>query len=178
MEEEELIDCYHGLILGALKKCHVYYTNPNFEDYVQIARITLIQCHREEIKKDPTLPHFNSFAYQRIYWKIMDTLREEQRLTLREVQVEPLTLAESMNQTSIDESLLSAEEQIEKLMPYLTKQEINYLIDSLVHQLTVSEISLKYHVSRRAVYNWRNHTSLKFLKYFNEKGSQNEEQFR
>lgn len=79
--ENDLLDTYHVLLLGALKKCHIHPQHPNFEDYLQIARWTLIETHRRFIREDKEMDSFHNYVYQRIYWVITDELRKEKKTT-------------------------------------------------------------------------------------------------
>ncbi|MGO2084079.1 sigma-70 family RNA polymerase sigma factor [Vagococcus sp.] len=163
--EEELLDNYHNILLGALKKCHIYFYHPQFEDYLQLARWTLIETYREQLKNGVDLTNFNNFIYQKVYWKIIDAIRHDLKQQKNEFPVEPVILTETKISTTIDETEILVEERLTKLLPHLTPREKDFLFETLINGLSISEIAKKYQVSRQVVYRWRDHTALKYLKY-------------
>lgn len=52
--EETLFTTYHSLILGALKKYYITPSHPEFDDYLQHARIELLLTHRDYQKQPET----------------------------------------------------------------------------------------------------------------------------
>lgn len=74
--EDQLVEEYHVLVLGALKKCHVTSFHPMFEDYLQIARWVLVDAHRTFIKDGKSMDSFHNYVFQRIYWKITDEIEK------------------------------------------------------------------------------------------------------
>ncbi|MGY3765885.1 sigma-70 family RNA polymerase sigma factor [Vagococcus vulneris] len=165
MTEEELINNYHVLILGALKRCHIRPHHPEFEDHLQTSRIVLIESYREFIAENKSLSAFHNYVYQRIYWEIIDTIRKEAR---RQAVLE--TNDDLPETTRIvadfDEETIAVSELIDTLAPHLTEHEKIYLRESYVNDLSIKELAKKYQVSRTAVYKWRYGVAKKYLKYF------------
>lgn len=162
--ENDLIKQHHVLLLGALKKCHVTTYHPLFEDYLQIARWTLIETHRRFIKEEKDLDTFNQYVYQRIYWKITDEIRKEY---LDKERRETTSTEETLYQLpgKATEDLLEIKELLEKISPELTEKERIYLEEAYINELSIIEISKKYHVARSTVYNWRDHVALKIINF-------------
>ncbi|HCM90435.1 MULTISPECIES: sigma-70 family RNA polymerase sigma factor [Vagococcus] len=162
--ENDLIKQHHVLLLGALKKCHITTYHPLFEDYLQIARWTLIETHRHFIKEEKDLATFNQYVYQRIYWKITDEIRKEY---LDKERREATSTEETLYQLpgKETEDLLEIKELLEKISPQLTQKEKIYLEEAYINELSIIEISKKYHVSRSTVYNWRDHVALKIIHF-------------
>ncbi|MEG0254897.1 sigma-70 family RNA polymerase sigma factor [Vagococcus sp.] len=163
--ENQLVEEHHVLILGALKKCHVSTYHPQFEDYLQIARWTLIETHRRFIKEEKDMTSFHNYVFQRIYWKITDEIRKEMNRSekLQTDSTEELLL--ELPDTSCDD-LLEVTDILDKLSTQLTPQEKLFLEEAYLNELSVTDIARKYHVSRQTVYNWRDKVALKTIKYF------------
>ncbi|MGX7025131.1 sigma-70 family RNA polymerase sigma factor [Vagococcus hydrophili] len=164
--ENDLIKEHHVLILGALKKCHVTTYHPLFEDYLQIARWTLIETHRRFIEEDTEMSTFNQYVYQRIYWKITDEIRKERLNTERqENSSSDDTLLQLPDKEADD--LLEVKELLEKISPLLTDIERCFLEDAYIHDLSILEIAKKNKTSRNTVYKCRNRVALKVIKFLN-----------
>ena len=160
--ENKLIETYHSLILGALKKCHITSTHPDFEDYLQQARIELLLTHRLYEKEPTNRPPFRPFVFQKICWTTLDKLRKEQRRYDRESYDD--TLFETLFDETIETHYLIATDTYHKLILELTDAEKKFLDDRFFYQLTISEIAKKHHVSRQTVYRWRDGVRKKYKK--------------
>lgn len=163
--ENQLIKEHHVLILGALKKCHVSTYHPQFEDYLQIARWTLIETHRRFVKEGKEMNSFHNYVFQRIYWKITDEIRKEMNRSDKLQTDQSEELLNNLPDTT-QEDLLEISDIMTKLNAQLTEQEKIFLEESYLNELSVTDISRKYNVSRQTVYNWRNKVALKTLTYF------------
>lgn len=160
--EDQLIEDYHILILGALKKCHVTKHHHLFEDYLQISRWVLIDCHRSFIKDNQNMDGFHNYVFQRIYWKITDEIRKELIYNGRLYQGEAEDVFKELPDTQ-QEDVLEIHELLEKCQSSLTTQELLFLKDAFLNELSITEISKKHHVSRQTVYNWRSKVALKII---------------
>lgn len=165
--ENELIKEHHILILGALKRCHVTKYHPMFEDYLQIARWTLIDTHRCFKKEGKPIETFNGYVFQRIYWKITDEIRKEITYSDRLSKEDQDTFFYEIPDAP-QEDLLEVKDILSKLSQVLTEQEKIFLEEAYVNELSVTEISRKYNVSRQTVYNWRDKVALKTIHYFKD----------
>lgn len=163
--ENELIKEHHVLILGALKKCHVTKYHPMFEDYLQIARWTLIDTHRSFKKSGKPKESFNGYVFQRIYWKITDEIRKELIYSDRLSTEEQDTFYYEIPDTT-QEDLLEVKDILSQLSEVLTEQEKIFLEEAYINELSITDIARKYKVSRQSVYNWRDKVALKTLNYF------------
>ncbi len=163
--ENQLLEDHHVLILGALKKCHISTYHPQYEDYLQIARWTLIETHRRFIKEEKDLTSFNNYVFQRIYWKITDEIRKE--LSLKE-KIETESTEERLLELADTpkEDLLEVTETISQLNELLTKQEKIFLEEAYFNELSITDIARKYQVSRQTVYTWRDKVALKTINYY------------
>ncbi|MGO3732006.1 MAG: sigma-70 family RNA polymerase sigma factor [Vagococcus sp.] len=163
--ENDLLDTYHVLLLGALKKCHIHPQHPNFEDYLQIARWTLIETHRRFIREDKEMDSFHNYVYQRIYWVITDELRKEKKRQDRHLQDQSDNDFDTLSACTTFDEDIEVKVLLDTLAPQLSPQEATFLEEAYLNDLSVSAIAKKYNVSRRTVYNWRDKVALKMLIY-------------
>lgn len=166
LTESELIEHYHVLLLGALKRCHIKCHHPEFDDYLQIARLILLETYREFSTTNQDMSGFHNFVYQKIYWQLTDTLRKEARRTTTQDVIDPYVMDYTdLPTTIIDEEAIAVSELISALSPDLTKHERRYLIETYINDLTVKQLAEKYQVNRTAVYKWRRGVAKKYLNY-------------
>lgn len=160
--EEQLFTTYHSLILGALKKCHITPTHPEFDDYLQRARIELLIAHRHYQTDVENHPPFRPFVYQKIYWATLDAIRKEQRRFDKDVIED--SFLESIPQEEDMTCCLVASDLYHELLALLSKDETHFLNDRFFEQLTISQIAKKHHVARQTVYRWRDGVRKKYQK--------------
>ncbi len=155
------------LVHGALKKYGIYPHSQQYEDYLQLARLTLLEAYQIFQAGNHPNSRLNVFIYQRICWKLTDALRKEQRRQSRMARSTDEQLQQLAEKQTISEAA-SIEYQlfIETVLPHLTAAERHYLIDVFLYDLSVVEIARKRQVSRSTVYKWRNRLALKYLKFF------------
>ena len=163
--EDQLVEEYHVLVLGALKKCHITSFHPMFEDYLQIARWVLVDAHRTFIKDGKSMDSFHNYVFQRIYWKITDEIRKELTYKDRLQTGEDDELFRDLPDTR-QEDLIEINELLEKCQTILTENEKLFLEEAYVHELSITAIARKHHVSRQSVYNWRDKVALKTITFF------------
>lgn len=165
--EETLFTTYHSLILGALKKYHITPSHPEFDDYLQHARIELLLTHRDYQKRPDNRPPFRPFVYQKICWATVDKIRKEQRRYDKDI-IEDSQLDLLTEDKDISSSLATTD-LYHQFSQTLTPCEKKYLADRFFDQLTMSQIADKHKVSRKTVYRWRDGVRKKYKK-FEEKG--------
>lgn len=67
------------LIHGVLKRVHIFTTRSDYEDYFQDALILYAQTYVEYCKKGRDLTKFNKYVFQKLTWRLTDSLRQEKR---------------------------------------------------------------------------------------------------
>lgn len=152
--EEDIFTTYHPLILGALKKCHIYHHHPDFDDYIQAARIELLLLHREyDDKKHLNQPPFAPYAYQKIYWRTLDLVRKEtKRLDNHPLDDLILDVYEDTKEDTCLHKFVETSDTYTLLCQELTPFETKVLEDRLFKQLSVTQLSKKYDLSRQTIY--------------------------
>ncbi|MGX4686662.1 sigma-70 family RNA polymerase sigma factor [Vagococcus sp. JNUCC 83] len=158
--EDTLFTTYHSLILGALNKCHMTPSHPEFDDYLQHARIELLLTYRDYDKQSEDKPPFRPFAYQKIYWATLDKLRKEQRRIDKDIIED--THLDYLSEDTDFSSCLSTTDLYYRLLETLSISEEKFLNDRFFNQYTISQIADKHNVSRKTVYRWRDGVRKKY----------------
>lgn len=168
-EESVFFDLYTGIVYGVCKKLHFSFFHPDFEDFVQLGLMKLVDAYETypyPLEEEAPIT-FASFAYQRIYWHFLDTLRKEQKRMKREC-----TLSEENNQLqteSVGQTHYFLETDLfKKLLCCLTPSEQELLLDLVFYEMTVTAAAKKYKVSRKTIYKRRKKISSKLLPYYEE----------
>jgi RNA polymerase sigma factor (sigma-70 family) len=169
------------LVLGALKKLNVRPFQPNFEDLKQEAQLAYAAAYVRYPKGRPEEDgqRFAVYAYQAIYWRILDVLREEQvqkkyhplTLTTDEDESHAPTSTSTASDAPTSDSLQSPtwDERImgdylfKKIYQACTPAEQRFLVACYVDQLSSAEIAKQAGVTRQCIYKWRRGVGKKAL---------------
>lgn len=166
--EQDFFYVHDSIVYGAIKKCRISYNHANFDDFVQIGRIKLVDAYREFPKNlfnEDYFYQFTGYAFRKVYWALMDQIRKEQRIFEREEAL-PESYEEwgMINPEVFDEDFV-VWELFYSMLNCLSEKEQHYLKDSVIEQLTVTEIAKKRKVSRKTVYAWRKQVAKKLEHY-------------
>ncbi len=168
IDENKLLTENVSLLYGALKKSHIYAGSPDFEDYLQIARISFCEAYQKypEVVTNENLYSFKGFAFQRVYWKLIDAQRQNGRRQNNETSLNEagLALLELPNDQNFQNDL-EMKIYLEHLLPNLTEEENLFLKEVYQNDLTISQVALKYQVSRKTIYRWRRNLAAKIMAY-------------
>lgn len=142
---EQLVAQFEPMIFHLIKKLAIY---KNKEEFYQIGLISIWEAWD---KFQPQKGKYSSFLYQHMRGRFLDELKrntknEEQKCYIGEDFWE---LIES------PALYLEEEHYIRSLCASLTPGEVNWVIYTFIHQLTVKEIAAKEHVSPSAVKWWK-----------------------
>lgn len=164
---EEMADdfffVHSSLVYGAMKKCGISRSNQNYDDLVQIGLLTLVKVYEqfpEDLYQEEYFYQFTGFAFQKIRWAIIDELRKYQ---LRKEREE--TVSEFFDEG--DESVRDKNEDwlvwqlFPSMLECLAPSEQIYLKETVLNQLSITEIARKHKVSRKTVYQWKKRTAQK-----------------
>ncbi|WP_129045456.1 sigma-70 family RNA polymerase sigma factor [Companilactobacillus metriopterae] len=67
------------LIHGVLKKLGIWQNNPSYQDYLQEGFIIYARAYVDYCKRNDNLEKFNVYVYQKLRWRILDLMRQNQR---------------------------------------------------------------------------------------------------
>lgn len=173
-EELDFFTQYEGVVFGVLKRLNIYLFNSDYDEYAQIGRINLVNAY-QTFPGDPwdeeQFEPFTSYAFTKIRWKIVDTMRQKARREEREQKWE-----EHFNHTltspnkSLSEVILE-KEWLEEVLAHLNPPEQQLVIDLCVHRMTMTDIAKKEGVSRKTIYTRRKKVQEKLAhKYYPHKG--------
>ncbi|GEL15351.1 sigma-70 family RNA polymerase sigma factor [Pediococcus cellicola] len=154
------------IIYGAAKKLHLHPAQTNYEDFIQEGYLTFVQAYDRYPSSPLDNPQkFCIYAYQAVYWRFLDLIRQSNRLA-DQIEVNPLPLVNQAH-SNLEEAFeaIYQDELFAQLYNSCTKSEQMFLIDCYVYHLKSSEIACKHHVSRQCVSNWRRRVGNKALAY-------------
>lgn len=169
---EERINPYIGIVYGVLKQLHIPPNHVDYEDWVQTGLLILCECLEKvslDFETEERAYHFRGILFRLVKSRMIDRLRQQQRQTRHQA------VEDSQLQTAVDPSTQTEEALVEEvdyalykqtIWPHLSQRERAYLIATMEKGWTIPEIARYYHVSRHAVYKWRNQLALKSLRYF------------
>ncbi len=151
------------IIYGAAKRLHLSPFHANYDDFIQEGALTFVKVYvryPNDVSKNPE--KFRVFAYQAVYWRLLDLIRHSNKL-IEKTQTDQELL--NVQQTSLEEGYESiySDQLFHRLYSICTNAERLFLLDCYVHQLTGAEIAKKHHVTRQCVSNWRRNVGNKVL---------------
>ncbi|WP_412988928.1 sigma-70 family RNA polymerase sigma factor [Pediococcus siamensis] len=159
-------DNHEKIIFGAAKKLHLTPLQDDYQDFIQEGYLAFVQAYDRypgSITTDPQ--KFCVFAYQAVYWRLLDLLRQTTRLAEHletehneEIDMGTSTLNRGFENLYQDDLFL-------QLYHSCTPAEKKFLVDCYILQLRSSEIARKHHVTRQCVTNWRRRVGNKALAY-------------
>lgn len=154
-QERAFFDQHAGIVHGALKKLGVYRSHPDYDDYVQQGLLKLVEAYEtfpKDLEQAEYLYQFTGFAYRKVSWHTLDLLRKQKRRSDREMSW-PEDLEKEHPDTHLSfEQAYQDMDLLKEMLPLLTKQEQEYLLDAVVNRLSITEIAEKQGVSRKTVY--------------------------
>jgi len=143
---EELVKQYKPMIYSIIKKLHI---SKEYEEYYQLGLIALWEAVEtfEENKSS-----FSSFAYKKIYWKIVSHLRKQ----LHTKNFECPIAVETLNLITVS---LDEQHEFHHILEYistdLTPFQKAWLVGCIYEGKSLKEIAEERGVSVGAVKQWR-----------------------
>ncbi|MCH5461657.1 sigma-70 family RNA polymerase sigma factor [Lactobacillus sp. LC28-10] len=153
----------HELIIySALKKLGIRQNDANFEDLVQEGWLLFVVIYQKYPQEPADSPkQFLAYAHQALYRRFLNQLQAQQRETKHletgEVDLSGVPQTLDVLADTIDMELLTG--WLEKC----NEAERRFLIDRIYYQMTPSEISKKWGVSRQTIYKWQKHIRSKLV---------------
>ncbi|GAX04003.1 DNA-directed RNA polymerase specialized sigma subunit [Secundilactobacillus pentosiphilus] len=166
-------DDHQLIIYSALKKLGIRQNDTDFEDLVQegwLLFVAIFQKYPQEPTKKPK--QFLAYAHQALYRRFLNQLQAKQReikhLETGEVDLSGVPQKLDVLANTIDTDLLKG------WLGKCNAAERRFLIDRIYYQLTPSEISKKWGVSRQTIYKWQKRIRSKLM----ARESENPHQFK
>lgn len=166
--ERDFFDQYSGMVHGALKRLGVWHMHPDYDDFVQQGLMKLVEAYEtypNDLEQAEYLQKFGGYAYQKVYWHMIDMLRKQKRKWESEMAwPEDLEGQQPDTHLSIEQGYQEMD-LLAQMLPLLTVKEQAYLVDAVVNRLSVTEIAQKQGVSRKTVYEWKKRVAEKLVGY-------------
>lgn len=154
-----IVDKRLGIIYGVLKRLSINRWSNDYDDYFQEGCLAFAEAHAA-YPADHADDRFAAYAFQRVYWRLLDRLRHQNNLL---AQKEWLTCDdgdESNGQPqlgvadpAIDRAVTTA--YFRQLARQCTQNQRHYLDGRLNHGWSDREIADHYQVTPAAVYQWK-----------------------
>lgn len=165
---EDFFFVHEPIVYGVLRECHVTRNHPDYDDFVQIGRIKLVEAYESFPKKLCSEEHyyqFTGYAYQRILWAVLDKLRKDGKRYSNENGLSENYLSILPSESNINEEDVLLSELFQSMLHSLNKREQEYLISAVIYRLNITDIARKYGVSRKTVYQWKRRISEKLKEF-------------
>lgn len=152
------------IIHGAAKRLHISRMQTDYDDFIQEGYLAFVQAYaRYPASVEDHPQKFRVFAYQAVYWRLLNLLRQTSRLA-EKIQFDQESINAQIQSTNdlAFESVYN-DQLFQELYHCCTHAEQNFLIDCYVLHLKNGEIADKHHVSRQCVSNLRRSVGNKAL---------------
>lgn len=163
--ESDFFAVHDCIVHGVLNKCRIKPAHNEYDDYMQVGRLALVKAYEsfpDSLIGEEHFYQFTGFAFQKVYWAIIDELRKEKRhkestCTLPgALETNTSFMLHGFENDLIERTMLTS------FVSLLSDTERQFVVESIVNELTITEIARKYQVSRKTVYSWRSKARLKY----------------
>ncbi|AEV95785.1 sigma-70 family RNA polymerase sigma factor [Pediococcus claussenii] len=154
-----------GIIYGVLKRLNVNNWSAEFDDLVQEGRLAFAKAFVSYPDNPRENQKFSCYAYQAVYWRILDLLRKSQVINSHnEGEVNDLLVEIPNPESNYLFEKTATIDLIERLMECCTERERRFIRLCYEENLTGGEIAKKEKISRQTVYQIRRKIEGKFQK--------------
>lgn len=150
-----------GIVYGVLKRLNIRRDNPQFDDLKQegfIHLATKYSRYNEELDDNRVC----GYLFQAVYWHLLDILRKQQRANDHVMNVE--LDVNNTNDGFLPHDEIDGIDLLNQLWLQCTTNQRKFLCCAYNESMTVTQISRKYHVSRKTVYQWKKGVQEEFYK--------------
>lgn len=152
---EELVQKYEPLFHKVLRSCGIFYHNPEYEDYLQIIRISFFERSQ---KLDLAQGDQLTLMYRFLCWRVRDYQRKQKN---QQTLIEKVMRYDLDQEVSLEDRVLW-EDFLARLWPKLSLGERRFLFARLCLDLSMNQIMQAYKVSRSTVLNWKRRLAKRF----------------
>ena len=152
---EELVQKYEPLFHKVLRLCGIFYHNPEYEDYLQIIRISFFERSQ---KLDLAQGDQLTLMYRFLCWRVRDYQRKQKN---QQTLIEKVMRYDLDQEVSLEDRVLW-EDFLARLWPKLSLGERRFLFARLCLGLSMNQIMQAYKVSRSTVLNWKRRLAKRF----------------
>lgn len=164
---EDLLTIHEEIIHGCLKSLRLYGHHPDYDDYVQIGRVALLQAYErfpQDLMTEQEIYQFTGYAYTRVRWKIIDEIRKVTRHSEKKAALTDEVIAYVTKKSSnVPHVSIEFTDLFKKLWEKLDNREREIVKALCQQELNYSEIAEVHNISRRTVYNIRKKIQEKWL---------------
>lgn len=145
------------IIYSALKQLGMTPSNDQYEDFVQEGWILFTDIFRKYPDNPWDKPKpFLAYARLALYRRFLNKLtRYSATHESAEDQETVDTLVDAQAQTFDVEAAILEASHLNELLEACNPMGQRFIVDTVINNLTVTEMSRKWHVSRQTIYKWR-----------------------
>lgn len=148
----QLFNQYQKMIYSALKKANVSLLDEDYEDLVQLGSIILLE-QIDELLHDPSIDQtkWQGYMFQKIYWKMIDTLRKRRVNGDHATLTKEGILPDSLIFPNLEEKIF-LKELMMIVENYLTPKERRLFYDLVNPELSRRQLAKNYGISPKTLY--------------------------
>lgn len=166
--EISFFEVHQSIVYGCLRQLNISMYHPNYDDLKQVGLIALVEAYEtfpKSLFNEEHFYQFTGFAFQKVKWRILDELRKHNRLRSKEQAMEKEMIDLFAPRTFDNENGFILFLLLESMANHLNQNEKDYLFETVINQLTVTEFAKKKGVSRKTVYEWKKKIAKKLKQY-------------
>ncbi|GAB6092285.1 sigma-70 RNA polymerase sigma factor region 4 domain-containing protein [Furfurilactobacillus curtus] len=149
------------VVYGVLKRLHISPRHQDYEDLLSEGRLIYVDVFMEYVSQiddhDPAALH--RYAYQRLYWRLLDYLRKKTVTTQHQTSL-PDHSTQPDPQIDVAHQLETSD-LCQLIQTRLDQDERQFLGDLLTEPLNLTVLATKYQISRPTLYKRRRHLANK-----------------
>lgn len=157
------------VLYGVLKRLNVHPGDSNFDDAVSEGRLIYVAVFKDYVNAfgDQDADALRRYAYQRLYWRLLDWLRASTRRLSHQSELSD-TVVNQLQNTEVTAINMENHDFINRLITTCTPSEKRLLSHLLDEEMTISQAAKSLHVSRPTLYKHRERLAAKLQAHFPE----------
>lgn len=156
-----------GIIYGALKRLNINNWAIEFDDLVQEGRLAFAKAFASYPDNPRENQKFNCYAYQAVYWRLLDLLRKSQMVNSHnDGESNDLLMEIPNSESNCPFERIATIDLMERLVKCCTERERRFIRLCYEENLTGGEIAKQERISRQTVYQIRRKIKEKVQKIY------------
>lgn len=156
---KELLVVHEDLLRGCLKSLQLQPRHPHYEDYLQVAKLALLNAYcrfPQPLDSETTINQFAGYAYTGARWAVLDALRKAARHDTRKAALTDEVIAYALKKDSTHTT-----QKVDFFLWFkefwrtLTDHEQQFLIEKACKDQNMTQIARTFGKSRQHVYRLR-----------------------
>lgn len=166
--ETDFFEIHQVIVYGCLRTLNISVNSPFYDDLIQIGLLALVEAYEtfpKSLRNEETYYQFTGYAFQKVKWRMLDELDRTERMNKKEKSLDKIALDYLMRVKDPNDNETLTFLLLNSMMENLSTNEQDYLYETVINQLTVTEFARKKGVSRKTVYEWKKKIAQKLQNY-------------